>query len=84
MANNLGNTSRVRQDLRYNYAVIYTDWNADAEFEQDARYGKNFTESNTAANYSSVMTIGHKLSVPDDITHHVPPAYVKATLQNRN
>lgn len=36
-AKNLGNysTSVVRQDLRYNVAVMYTDWNVDYDFSLD-------------------------------------------------
>ncbi|MDE7410477.1 MAG: DUF4981 domain-containing protein [Paramuribaculum sp.] len=67
VANNLGNTSIVRQDLRYNIAYIYADFDGDAQFTLDHSYGSKFSGANTPANYSIVMNIDHQFTVPDNI-----------------
>lgn len=68
-AHSLGgaSTSVVYQDLRYCIAYIFTDWNADGKFEQDASYGDPASKSgfnNVLANYNSVMDINHIIKVP--------------------
>ncbi len=68
VANNLGNTSIVRQDLRYNFCVIYSDFDADGKFDQEARIGDTFSGANTPANYATVMNIAQTLSVPADLS----------------
>ncbi|MDE5800445.1 MAG: hypothetical protein K2H74_05425, partial [Paramuribaculum sp.] len=67
VANDLGNTSIVRQDLRYNIAYIYTDFDGDGQFTLDRSYGSSFSGANTPANYSIVMNIDHPFSVPENI-----------------
>ncbi len=67
-ANNLGNTAVVRQDLRYNFCVIYTDFDADGEFIEESRIGDTFSGGNTAANYAKVMNINQELIVPEGLT----------------
>ncbi|MDE6315085.1 MAG: hypothetical protein K2L71_01310, partial [Muribaculaceae bacterium] len=68
VANNLGNTSVVRQDLRYNYCVIYSDFDADGIFTQEARIGENFEGANTPANYNVVMDIDQSIAVDPSLT----------------
>ncbi len=63
-ANDLGDTSEARQDLRYNRAFIFTDWDGDGEFTQEQVYGEKNPLDNIAANYSSVMNITHTFAVP--------------------
>lgn len=67
IANNLGDTSRVRQDLRYNIAYIYTDFDGDGTFTLEQTYGNQFTGGNTPANYNIVMDINHRFDVPENI-----------------
>ncbi len=65
-AKNLGNTTVVRQDLRYNRAVIFVDWEGDGSFAQEAVYGEQFSGANTPANYAVVMNINQAFTVPAD------------------
>ncbi len=64
VANNLGNTSIVRQDLRYNQAYIYSDFDGDAQFTLEASYGSSFVGASTACNYATVMNIQQAFNVP--------------------
>lgn len=59
------------QDLRYCRAFIFTDWDADGEFELDETYGvaspgASTTPNNVLCNYNTVMNISHNFSVPDN------------------
>lgn len=67
IANDLGNTSIVRQDLRYNIAYIYTDFDGDGQFTLDRSYGSSFIGASTPANYAIVMNIAHPFTVPANI-----------------
>ncbi len=67
LANNLGNTSVVRQDLRYNQAYIYSDFDGDATFTLEAQYGDSFSGGSTPANYATVMDINQEFNVPSDV-----------------
>lgn len=66
-ANNLGSRGTVQQDLRYNYCVIYTDWNGTGNLEQEyligARAGSTGFD-NVIANYDNVMNIAQSITVP--------------------
>ncbi|MDE6462718.1 MAG: DUF4981 domain-containing protein [Muribaculaceae bacterium] len=68
VANNLGNTSVVRQDLRYNYCVIYSDFDADGIFTKEARIGENFEGASTPANYNVVMDINQSITIDPSLT----------------
>ncbi len=62
-------TSVPYQDLRYNYAVIYSDWRGLSDFSEDALYGQRNGESGfdgVLANYHSVLSIDHTVNVPAD------------------
>ncbi|MDE7412017.1 MAG: hypothetical protein K2M94_08265, partial [Paramuribaculum sp.] len=67
IANNLGDTSRVRQDLRYNIAYIYSDFDGDGTFKLENAYGNQFSGSSTPANYSIVMNLNHRFDVPETV-----------------
>lgn len=68
LANNLGSKTSVRQDLRYNIAYIYSDFDGDGEFTLEATYGDNSPANNIAGNYDTVMDITLQLTVPYSIT----------------
>ncbi|MCM1029584.1 MAG: DUF4981 domain-containing protein [Pseudoflavonifractor sp.] len=63
-------TEKAYQDLRYNTAVVYTDWNGSAEWQRTAFYGDipetDDSWNNILANYHSVLSIRHEVIVPDD------------------
>ncbi len=64
-ANSLGDasTSMVHQDLRYTQAYIYTDWDANAEFEELQVYGANPPAHNVTGNME-VMEINQSVIIP--------------------
>lgn len=65
VANDLGDRGSVRQDLRYNFAVIYLDAHATGEFEEIGRYGAKPAD-NVVGNYDIVMDIAHEVTLPSD------------------
>lgn len=69
-ANENPNVVPSPQDLRYCVAYIFTDWDCDGTFEEEARYGKFASEAgfagNIAANYNEVLTIQHVMNIPED------------------
>ncbi len=79
-ANDLGSPTSVRQDLRYNQAHIYTDWDGDGQFELAATYGEMPPTNNVTANYYSVLNIDHTLDVPSGI--HPRKARIRVIYQN--
>ena len=63
--------SEVYQDLRYCRAAVFTDWNYDGVFEQEALYGVESPSpgqnpNHVLANYDTVMKIVQTLTVPAD------------------
>lgn len=66
-ANDLGSPTSVKQDLRYNQAHIYTDWDGDGQFELATTYGEMKPTNNVTANYYTVLNIDHTLDVPSGI-----------------
>lgn len=66
IANDLGDVSIVRQDLRYNEAYIYLDAYGTGDFTQIGKYGNHFSGANTPANYATVMNIAQSVSIPSD------------------
>ena len=70
-ANEAGPASSTQayQDLRYSKAFVFTDWNADCEFETLATYGVSSPSGNPdniLANYNTVMNIDQQILVPED------------------
>lgn len=65
-AHDLGSRGSVMQDLRYNQAFIYTDWDGDGEFEHETTYGNMPPNDNVIGNYDEVMHIDHLFNVPRD------------------
>jgi hypothetical protein len=62
-------TSTIYQDMRYNYATIFTDWNAENNFISDAVYGRRAGTTgfnDVKGNYSYVLDIAHTVSIPAD------------------
>lgn len=57
-------TNVTYQDLRYNYAIIYADFNNSGEFQQIAQYGRGLNGANILGNYDEVMNISHPVSLP--------------------
>ncbi|MCM1477379.1 MAG: DUF4981 domain-containing protein [Bacteroides sp.] len=71
LPNDLGDPNSVRQDLRYNQAYIYTDFDGDGTFELDATYGDFKPANNIAANYDILMNLTHRLSVPKGLSPRI-------------
>lgn len=59
-------TSSVYQDLRYNQAFIFSDWDRDGILTLDQTYGDNPPANNILGNYDTVMHIDQAFSVPED------------------
>ena len=68
VANDLGgySTSQIYQDLRYNTAVLYADWDADGVFEKVNSWGDVPPSNIIAGNYDIVMNMDVELTVPAD------------------
>ncbi len=56
-------TNSVYQDLRFDAAVIFVDWEGDGTFEKLIQIGSNPPESNTVGN-TAVLTINQEITVP--------------------
>ena len=71
IANDLGSPNSVMQDLRYNQAYIYADWEGDGEFKLIAQYGDFNPSNNIRANYDTVLNIAQELTVPSGMKPHI-------------
>ncbi len=56
-------TSTVRQDLRYDAAIIFVDWDGDGRFEQLSKIGST-PPSHVVGGNMDVLTINQSISVP--------------------
>ena len=69
VANDLGSRGSVKQDLRYNVAALYTDFNATGSLMSAGQFGYLSGSSgfggNIIANYDYVMNISTELTVPE-------------------
>ncbi len=68
IGNIAGPKDAVHQDLRYNVAVIYADWDGDGTFSELAFIGKMANEDldPKSANYDTVLNISQEISIPVD------------------
>ncbi len=73
-------TSIVYQDLRYNYAGVYVDYENSSQFQQLAIYGTTFEGASPLANYDEVMVINQTFLVPSDAKSG--PARIRIIYQN--
>lgn len=71
IANDLGNPGTVLQDLRYNQAYIYVDWEGNGEFELIDTYGDFKPSDNVRANYNTVLNIAQVMNVPAGMKPHI-------------
>ncbi len=63
----VASTTQAYQDLRYNYAIIYSDWQGLSDFTEEALYGLRNGEADfngVLANYHRVLEIDHPVEVP--------------------
>ena len=69
VANDLGSRGSVKQDLRYNVAGLYTDFNATGSLMSAGQFGYLSTASgfggNVVANYDYVMNITTEITIPE-------------------
>ena len=70
VANSLGagDATTVHEDMRYNHASLFTDFDQDCIFQETAvqTWGDNPPAHNVYGNYDYVMNITHTITVPDD------------------
>ncbi|MBR4963653.1 MAG: T9SS type A sorting domain-containing protein, partial [Muribaculaceae bacterium] len=70
VANDLGSRGSVKQDLRYNVAALYTDFNATGSLMSAGQFGYLSTGTgfggNVVANYDYVMNITTTITVPEN------------------
>lgn len=70
VANSLGagDATTVYEDMRYNHASLFTDFDQDYIFQETAAqtWGNNPPAHNIYGNYDYVMNITHTITVPDD------------------
>lgn len=66
IANVAGPKNAVHQDLRYNTATVFADWNLDGDLTEIARFGKISSEglNGISANYDEVLDIDLSVDVP--------------------
>ena len=67
IANRLGGSGKVLQDLRYNHATIFVDWEGLGLFNRLTRVGDIMKEENVAANYDKMMSFTTHIDVPEDV-----------------
>ncbi|MDE7388863.1 MAG: DUF4981 domain-containing protein [Muribaculaceae bacterium] len=83
-----GSTTTAYQDLRYNYAVIYTDWLGLGGYTEDGFYGQRSGDSgfnDVLGNYTTVLSIAHPVEVPVSATPgttHIRVIYQNAWRKN--
>ncbi len=64
-ANDLGKAEdEVRQDLRYNYLLIYADWTGNGSFQRLDRIGEILPKDGVLANYDKMMNIIYDITLP--------------------
>lgn len=64
-ANSLGKKGEeIRQDLRFNHATIFADWDGMGIFKRVERIGEIMKDSAPLGNYDKVMTITQKFKTP--------------------
>lgn len=70
VANSLGagDATTTYEDMRYNHASLFTDFDQDYTFQETAAqtWGDNPPAHNIYGNYDYVMNITHTITVPDD------------------
>ena len=70
VANSLGagDATTAYEDMRYNHASLFTDFDQDYKFQETAAqtWGDNPPAHNIYGNYDYVMNITHTITVPDD------------------
>ncbi len=70
IANSLGagDATTAHEDMRYNHASLFTDFDQDYIFQETAvqTWGDNPPAHNIYGNYDYVMNITHTITVPDD------------------
>lgn len=70
VANSLGagDATTTYEDMRYNHASLFTDFDQDYKFQETAAqtWGDNPPAHNIYGNYDYVMNITHTITVPDD------------------
>ena len=70
VANSLGagDATTTYEDMRYNHASLFTDFDQDYKFQAAAvqTWGDNPPAHNIYGNYDYVMNITHTITVPDD------------------
>lgn len=71
IGNDLGSRGSVKQDLRYNMAYIFTDFDGDGEFTLEGTYGTMSPAANVVANYDTVLLINHGLTAPSGLTPRI-------------
>ncbi len=60
-----GDKNVVSQDLRYNTATVYTNFEGD--FKEIAFFGDIFPKDNIGANYDKVLDINKQITVPNNV-----------------
>lgn len=64
-ANRLGGTGKIYQDLRYNHATVYVDWEGFGLFNRLNRIGDIMKGEDIDANYSKIMSFSFNVDVPE-------------------
>lgn len=63
-----GPKDEIHQDLRYNSAKIFADWDGDGTFEEIGFYGSEENPTDPViANYDVVLNIAHTITVPTEM-----------------
>ena len=79
-ANRLGGTGKVYQDLRYNYAMIFVDWEGFGLFNRMYRVGDILKGESVDANYSDIMSLSFQIDVPEQL--HKSKCMIRVIYQN--
>lgn len=80
IANRLGGSGKILQDLRYNHATVYIDWTGIGLFERHSRVGDIMKDESVNANYDKMMSFTTHVNVPADL--HKVNAMIRVIYEN--
>lgn len=79
-ANRLGGIGKVYQDLRYNHATVFVDWEGFGLFDRLYRAGDIMKGEDIDANYSKIMSFSFNVDVPEQI--HKSECMIRVIYEN--
>ncbi len=80
IANRISGSNKVLQDLRYNHATVFIDWNGLGLYERLGRTGDIMKEESVNGNLDKIMSFTTYIKVPADF--HRTKSMIRVIYQN--